>query len=119
MVIAVLKSQLGSAVICEYQGHGYEMCRLESSVGSRRISSANYPNGEAIQSDLSPESWSSGGAKTVYGEGPFCFDVSPNFDACNSTVAYAELGHLYNGAVSDSRVFVLIVGKFLVMKIGR
>ena len=91
----------------EYQGYDYETVQIgEQCWLAENLRSANYLNGEVIESDLSSDSWSTTttGAKTVYGEGSVCFDVTPDFDACNSVEAYAELGQLYNWmSVNDIR----------------
>ena len=91
----------------EYQGYDYETVQIgEQCWFAENLRVENYSNGDPVQSDLSSSDWvaSTEGASAVYGESGSCEDSAPDFDACDSSIALAMYGRLYNWyAVDDER----------------
>ena len=107
-MIAVLKSQHGSAVIrWNTKATTTRQCRLGSSAGLRRISGRRTRNGDSIPAGLSDSEWenATSGAVAVFGEGNSeCDNYSPDGNACDETWSLNEYGRLYNWyAVDDAR----------------
>ena len=91
----------------EYQGYDYATVQIgEQCWFAENLRAENYSNGDPVQSDLSSSDWvaSTEGASAVYGESGSCEDSAPDFDACDSSIALAIYGRLYNWyAVDDER----------------
>ena len=74
---------------------------------SENLRTTFYGNGDAIPAGLTDGQWTTtnSGATAVYGEGSsFCYNDSPDIDACDEAQSLEEYGRLYNWyAVDDAR----------------
>ena len=91
-----------------YQGYDYATVLIgEDCWFAENLKCENYRNGDSIPSHLSDEEWrfSEAGAVSFYGQHDLpCTDASMGINACDSAVAIAVYGRLYNGlAVRDER----------------
>ena len=92
----------------EYQGYDYATVQIgEQCWFAENLRAENYRNGDEILTAATLEEWNNtdSGATAIYGEGEFdCVHSSPDFNACNPTLAVVEYGRLYNGyTVVDAR----------------
>lgn len=92
----------------EYQGYDYSTVQIgEQCWFAENLRSENYENGDVIPANLNDSEWFSTalGATAVYGEGDiYCFNYSPDGDACDEVWSLSEFGRLYNWyAVDDIR----------------
>ena len=91
-----------------YQGYDYATVLIGDQCWfAENLRSENYQNGDAIPSNLSNSDWenTSSGAVAVYGEGgTYCYDNSPDGNACDEAWSLSEYGRVYNWyAVNDDR----------------
>ena len=91
-----------------YQGYDYATVLIgEQCWFAENLRSESYENGDAILSDLSDIDWENTlhGAVAVFGDGwSYCYDFSPDGDACDEAWSLNEYGRLYNWfSVDDAR----------------
>ena len=91
-----------------YHGHYYHTVNLAGECWfEENLRTAQYANGDSIATNLNHSEWytSETGLTAIYGEGETtCETISPDFDACDPTIALEEYGRLYNWyAVNDAR----------------
>ena len=92
----------------EFNGHTYSVVEIGDQCWfAENVRTTTYQNGDAIPAGLTDGQWTTtnSGATAVYGEGSsFCYNDSPDIDACDEAQSLEEYGRLYNWyAVDDAR----------------
>jgi len=93
----------------EYQGYSYQTVLVGDQCWfAENLRSENYSNDDAIDANLSNDSWAnttSGAVATYGGSWPWCVNYAEDFNACSDpSAALTAYGRYYNWyAVNDSR----------------